>query len=177
MSARHCFRYIDDAQEWAEAKAVAGSEKLSNWEVLCRVAEQPCPHPAGECSYDCAVKEIFAQNAATLCSRRLAASLRDIMKDGPSKTRRVPFLIGPSNCCKSTILYPLDDMFGPKWVFHKPALGSTFALRNIVKKRFVFWDDYRPVEYHLVQESFQAISLCFALLCFALLCFAWLGLA
>jgi hypothetical protein len=27
-------------------------------------------------------------------------------------------------------------------------LGSTFALRNIVKnKRFIFWDDFRPVEF------------------------------
>ena len=30
----------------------------------------------------------------------------------------------------------------------KPALGSTFALRNIAKgKRYIFWDDYRPVEF------------------------------
>ncbi len=33
-------------------------------------------------------------------------------------------------------------------MFHKPALGSTFALRNIAKKkRFIFWDDFRPVEF------------------------------
>lgn len=60
----------------------------------------------------------------------------------------MPFLIGPSNTGKSTLLYPFDDLFGPKHVFHKPALGSTFALRNIVKKkRFIFWDDFRPVEF------------------------------
>ena len=39
-------------------------------------------------------------------------------------------------------------LFGPKHVLHEPALGSTFALRNIVrKKRFVPWDEYRPIEY------------------------------
>jgi len=60
----------------------------------------------------------------------------------------VPFFIGPSNTGKSTLLYPFDDLFSPKQVFHKPALGSTFALRNIVKnKRFIFWDDFRPVEF------------------------------
>jgi hypothetical protein len=74
--------------------------------------------------------------------------LKDIVKNGPSKTCRVPMLVGPSNTGKSTVLYPFDDLFGPKQVFHKPALGSSFALRNIVqKKRFIFWDDYRPVEY------------------------------
>ena len=58
------------------------------------------------------------------------------------------FLTGHSGAGKSTLLYPFDDLFGPKRVFHKPALGSTFALRNIVKnKRFIFWDDYRPVEF------------------------------
>ena len=67
---------------------------------------------------------------------------------GPSKTCRVPLLIGASNTGKSTLLYPFDDLFGPKHVFHKPALGSTFALRNIAKKkRFIFWDDFRPVEF------------------------------
>ena len=45
-------------------------------------------------------------------------------------------------------MYPMDDLFGPKHVFHKPALGSTFALRNIVNsKKLIFWDDFRPVEY------------------------------
>ena len=60
----------------------------------------------------------------------------------------MPFLIGPSNCGKSTLLYPLDDLFGPKNVLHKPALGSGCgSLRNITTKRFLFWDDFRPVEY------------------------------
>ena len=41
-----------------------------------------------------------------------------------------------------------DQVFGPERVFHKPALGSKFALRNILRhKRFLFWDDYRPVEF------------------------------
>ena len=61
----------------------------------------------------------------------------------------MPFLVGPSNTGKSTLLYPLDDLFTPKRVLHKPALGSSFGVRNIAGfgKRFVFWDDYRPVEF------------------------------
>jgi len=67
-------------------------------------------------------------------------------------------LIGPSNSGKSTIVYPFDDLFEPKRVLHKPALGSPFGLRNIVggTKRFIFWDDYRPVE---LAEKTVAVSL------------------
>eukprot|EP00974_Lingulodinium_polyedra_P046933 4500439-Lingulodinium_polyedra.AAC.1 len=44
-------------------------------------------------------------------------------------------------------MYPLDQLFGPTHVLHKPALGSNFGLRNITKQRFIFWGDYRPMEY------------------------------
>ena len=91
---------------------------------------------------------IFEANRASFSPFRLAVALRKIIHGGPSKTCRVPMLIGASNTGKSTVVYPFDDLFGPKHVLHKPALGSTFALRNITKqKRFILWDDYRPVEY------------------------------
>ena len=145
---RRVVEYIEDAHEWAEATATAVSEKLTEWEILCQAADGPCRHASGECSYDLAVKEIFRRNAATLSPQKLARSLRRVLTGGPSKTCPVPFLVGPSNTGKSTLLYPFDDLFGPRKVFHKPALGSTFALRNIVKnKRFILWDDYRPVEF------------------------------
>ena len=145
---RRLGEYIEDAQEWAEAKAAAGFEKMSDWEVLCKAGGAACPHAPGECPYARAVDEIFRVNAATLCQRKLARNLKEIVQKGPSKTCRVPMLVGPSNTGKSTVLYPFDDLVGPKQVFHKPALGSSFALRNIVqKKRVISWDDYRPVEY------------------------------
>ena len=145
---RRVVEYIEDAQEWAEAKSAAASERLTDWEVLCQAADTPCRHAPGECGYANAVEEIFRRNAATLSQQKLAKSLKHVLTTGPTKTCRVPFLVGPSNTGKSTLLYPFDDLFGPRKVFHKPALGSTFALRNIVKdKRFIFWDDYRPVEF------------------------------
>ena len=56
-------------------------------------------------------------------------------------------LVGPTNSGKSTLVIPFDKLYGTE-VFHKPALGSKFALRNLTfGKRFLFWDDYRPVEY------------------------------
>ncbi len=46
------------------------------------------------------------------------------------------------------MLLPFDKVFGFRRVMHKPALGSKYGLRNILKdKRFLFWDDYRPVQY------------------------------
>ena len=145
---RRLNEFIEDAHEWAGAKTEAVAETLIDWEILCMAAGRPCPHGPGRCSYAQAVGEIFQKNAETVSPQRLACALRAVLRHGPSKTCRVPLLVGASNTGKSTMLYPVDDLFGPKHVFHKPALGSTFALRNIAKKkRFIFWDDFRPVEF------------------------------
>ena len=116
---------------------------------MCRCAEQSRSHGAEQCAYKVAVEQIFKRNRCTLNRLHLARSLRDIICHGPKKTTRVPFLIGPSNSGKSTLVYPFDDMFHPRRVLHKPALGSSFGLRNLAagSKRFIFWDDFRPVEF------------------------------
>ena len=141
--------HIQDAEEWAGAPASAASEEHTDWELLCQAAAKPCPCGDSDaaCPYWEATKNIFAHNCETVCPRKLARALRNVLIAGPSKQNRVPFLVGPSNSGKSTLLYPFDDLFSVKKVLHKPALGSTFGLRNITKKRFIFWDDYRPVEY------------------------------
>ena len=140
---------IEDAREWDSAQERAAAERVSDWELLLQRAQQACPHEARGCSYRVALREVLERNHATLNGDELASALRDVLVNGPSKTTRVPFLVGPSNTGKSTILYPFDDVFTPAQVLHKPALGSSFALRNLVggKKRFIFWDDFRPVEY------------------------------
>ena len=115
--------------------------------VVVVIAQGPCPRAPGLCAHSAAAAEIFWQNAATLSKHKLAALRKACLQHGPSKTCRVPMLIGPSNTGKSTLLHLFGDLFGPKHVFHKPALGSTFALRNLAKgKRFILWDAYRPVE-------------------------------
>ena len=140
-------RYIKDAEEWESAKANAEHERLTDWALVCRAAASPCPHGEAGCGYRQAVEDIFQKNSACVCRNDLAVALRNIIVGGPSKTTRVPFLVGPSNSGKSTLVYPIDDAFTPRKVMHKPAPGSTFALRNITEKRFIFWDDFRPVEY------------------------------
>ena len=140
---------IEDAKEWASAKENAAFEAIDDWDLICQTAEKTCPRGESSCSYHKAVDDIFRRNSLTLDWRVLAGALRSIIQSGPKKTTRVPFLVGPSNSGKSTVLYPLDDLFTPKRILHKPALGSSFGLRNLAcqKKRFIFWDDYRPVEF------------------------------
>ena len=73
---------------------------------------------------------------------------RAVMVSGPSKTTRAPIIVGPSNSGKTTLVLPFDDLFGHNRVFHKPALNSSFPLVNLSKhKRFLFFDDFRPIEY------------------------------
>ena len=140
---------IVDALEWSQAKDSAALEALTDWELLTRCASNGCPHQPGSCTYRIATAGIFENNQQTINRAELAASLRDIVVSGPSKTTRVPFLVGPSNSGKSTIVYPFDDLFSLSRVHHKPALGSGFSLRNLVDsgKRFIFWDEFQPVAY------------------------------
>lgn len=139
--------FLQEAAEWGMARAAAVAEKDLDWDLVCRTAQETCSQD-GSCTYAAAAQAFFLANQASVSQRELATALRAILRSGPSKTTRVPLLAGPTNSGKTTILLPFDDLFGFKHVFHKPALNSKFALRNLLKeKRFLFWDDYRPVEY------------------------------
>ena len=141
--------HIQEAKEWASAPQNAAFKAMDDWTRVCQCADEACPHGDQECSYRAAAQQVFTRNAATLCPWQLAKAIRDVLVTGPTKTTPVPFLVGPSNSCKSTLLYPFDDLFTPKRVLHKPALGSTFGLRNLVgdEKLLIFWDDFAPVQY------------------------------
>ena len=146
---KHLSAFLCEAKEWETARDVARAERESDWSLLCRTADSQCPHNSkGCCAYGVAAARFFDANASSLSRVELAVALRAIIIGGPSKTTRTPLIVGPTNTGKSTLVLPFDTLFGNKRVFHKPALGSKFALRNILKdKRFLFWDDYRPVEY------------------------------
>lgn len=139
--------FVAEAKQWGSAREQAAAERQSEWSTLCAAADKSCPHGTA-CSYAEAAEAFFAANAASLSRVELAVALRNILLYGPSKTTRAPMIIGPTNSGKSTLVLPFDELFGFAQVFHKPALGSSFALRNILKeKKFLFWDDFRPVEY------------------------------
>ncbi|CAJ1423962.1 unnamed protein product [Effrenium voratum] len=144
---RYLKDYLAEAQEWGLARQKAANDRKSDWERLCELAECPCPH-GDACTYAHAAANFFQANFSTLSRSELAVALRNILLAGPSKTTRTPMIVGPTNSGKSTLVLPFDSLFGFGQVFHKPALGSSFSLRNILKdKKFLFWDDFRPVEY------------------------------
>ena len=147
---RHLDQHLAEAEEWGRARADAAEEELTDWARVCRAAEREC-QCVPRCGYADAAQEFFQRNAATVPQECLAAALRGVLVCGPSKTTRVPYLVGPTNTAKSTLLQPFVDIFGAAHVFSKPALSrerSAYALRNWLKgKHFVFWDDFNPVEY------------------------------
>ncbi|CAE8679700.1 unnamed protein product [Polarella glacialis] len=140
--------FIEDALEWESAPAESAVEELTDWDLLCQAADQPCPH-GDQCVYKTACDQIFELNAASFSWVSLAVALRSVIVSGPSKTRRVPFLVGSTNSGKSTLLESFDSLFGEVNVFHLPALtDKRFALRNWLRhKRFVFWDEFKPVQF------------------------------
>ena len=148
---------LADAVEWGEAREAAKEERKSDWEILCAKAGEACAH-CDACKYKEVAATFFEKNSKTMSRTRFAAALRNIILAGPAKTRMTPMLTGPSNTGKSTMLNPFDQLFGKKRVFHKPALKSKYALRNILNdKRFLYWDDFRPVHY--AQETVEVSTL------------------
>ena len=140
--------YLEDAREWEAAREAAKAERESDWEVVCRFGSGVCKI-GSKCNYTAAANRIFQANETYGLSREAVASaLRSIIIQGPSKTSRVPMLVGPTNTGKTTLIAPFDKVYTFSRVMHKPALGSKYALRNILKdKRFLMWDDYHPVLY------------------------------
>ena len=69
---------------------------------------------------------------------------------GACKEARMPTIVGEPNCAESTVLNPIPNVFGKAAVLGKPKLGaSSGALGRLAKGniRFIYWDDYRPVEF------------------------------
>ena len=145
---RQLEKHIEDAFAWGSAPGQAVAECETDWAVVSRTAAASCVF-GDTCDYAAAAEDLFAMNQTSFSRVSLAAALRAVLVTGPSKSTPVPFLVGGTNCGKSTLVYPFDDVFGFSAVFHKPALNdASYPLRNWLKaKRFVFWDDYRPVAY------------------------------
>ena len=137
---------LEQAEEWGQAAAVAEKERTSDWTLVCQTAEKACPH-GPRCRYACAASRFFSEQRH-FPRDALATALRAILQNGPTKTTRVPLLVGATNSGKTTLVKPIIKLFGFKNVLHQPALNSKFALRNILQdnKKFIFWDDYRPVD-------------------------------
>jgi len=145
---RRLDEYLDDAIEWDSSDAVAFEEQQTDWAYVCSRAEQPCPL-GEECPYHVAAQKFFEGNVANFSQADLAEALRRIIVMGPCKEARVPFLVGPTNTGKSSLVASFDSLFGARRVYHLPAVtDDKYPLRNWLRnKRFVLWDEFSPVEY------------------------------
>ena len=149
---------IEEAQEWRDAKTRAQTENLTGWQQAQAAARTSCRlEERGQCTWKSACLNFFERNTS-ISSRHLAVATAKVLSEGPSKTARVPLLVGPSNSGKSTIFDPVDVLFGAAQVFHTPAVGS-MALANLAMrpKAFIYLDDYRPVEYASFPRASPAV--------------------
>lgn len=148
-SQRRLQEFVEDAHAWASAKEAAEQEKLSDWDLISKLASKACSCGDGACQWWHAADSFFTRNAGTIDRGFFASSLAMVICRGPSKTSRVPLVLGPTCAAKSTVLDPLVEVFGFQNVLHRPGEKATMALANCAKKgkRFIYWDEYRPVEF------------------------------
>ena len=141
--------FIQDALDMEAAKPAAALEKETEWALVERLSKGACSCGDGGCLWWSLASEFFENNKA-IDQQRLAASLRKVICMGPCKEARVPIIVGEPNSAKSTVLDPIINVFGQKAVLNKPKLGAANgALSKLAKGgiRFIYFDDYRPVEY------------------------------
>ena len=162
---RHLKDILAEARDWAGAEATAAGEVETDWSIVQRLARQDCACGADGCSWWAAAEAFFAANApgagrAGVDRQLLAATLRAVIETGPSKINRVPCLLGPTNSGKGTLFDPVREVFGAEAVFNKPKLGASCPLRGLLKgsKRFIYFDDYRPVEYARLPSNNPTVS-------------------
>lgn len=141
--------YIQHAAQWANAAESAQTEKQSDWQLVQQRAGEKCNCPGGLCQWWHAADDFLIRNAATIDRGELAAALANVIRFGPGKTTRVPLIAGVSNAAKTLMFQPIVPLFGFRNVVHRPAERATMALANVALKgkRFIFWDENRPIEY------------------------------
>jgi hypothetical protein len=152
---RRLKEFIQDALAMEGAKPAAALEKETEWALVERLSQGTCSCGGEGCMWWSLASEFFANNPE-IDQQRLAASLRKIICVGPCKEARVPTIVGKPNCAKSTVLDPTRKVFGKEAVLTKPKLGAANgALSGMAKAdiRFVYFDDYRPVEYAACPEQ------------------------
>ena len=141
---------INQAVEWGAAGQKARMERETEWALVERLSRDgSCRCGDSGCIWWAMAEEFFKNNTA-IDRERLAAAVRKIITFGPSKDVPVPLITGNKNCGKSTVADPVINVFGEEHILGKPKLGAPIGAYGDIAKgtvRFVYWDDYRPVEY------------------------------
>lgn len=85
---------IDDANQWERASHTAAEMRETDDALIVRKAKGTCPCGPDGCEWWAAASAFFERNPA-IDADFLAAALRKVIKEGPSKTARVPLIVGP----------------------------------------------------------------------------------
>ena len=147
---------IKEAVDWGNAAQTATLENETEWQLVERLAaEGVCECGDDGCVWWAMASAFFEANKG-IDKERLAAAIRKIIMFGPSKDVPVPLITGPRNSAKSTVADPVINVFGRNNVLGKPKLGAPNGAYGELAKahiRFVYWDDYRPVEYAAIPKD------------------------
>ena len=140
---------LKQAKQWRDAPEDAQRDAETEWALIQRLSKEPCQCEGGVCKWDKAAAGFFQRNHQSIDEEYFWHCLARIITEGPSKTVRVPLLAGPSNSSKSTLLDPIDLVFGPENVQHRPDLGASMPLVNLTKANKRFWclDEFQLLEY------------------------------
>ena len=131
--------FIRRVWESADAPNKARREQLSAREKLeeALTAQCICAESEMDKGWTQAASEILGRNGYT--KQDFAAAIRKIL-DGPDKTTCAIFLVGPSNCGKSLLTNPLQNIFDS--VARKPAgKKSTYPLQSLVGCDIALWHE------------------------------------
>jgi len=144
-------RLLRFAKKWDNAEDNAALEEETEWQTIQRISQKSCSCTGGKCQWEVAAEAFFARQKATIDEELLAAVLAKVIQQGPGKCARVPMIAGVTNAGKSTVLDPVDPVFGYEHVLHTPAENSTMPLANLVvsedAQRFIYFDEFAPVTF------------------------------
>ena len=150
---------IRHTREWGSAHTAAAAEAESDIALIQRLADGTCQCGVSGCVWWAAADAFLKRNRATIDRQYLASAMRRVIEHGPSKTTRVPLLAGPRNAGKSTMTDPILEVFGEDYVLTKPKLGAGCPLSNLTRgPRFIYFDDYRPVEFAALPRDNPTVS-------------------
>ena len=141
--------WIEEARAWRDAKKKAAMDNTTDIDLVREKAADPCPLKTanGQCLWDTASEYIFMKNPQ-INGDQLYGAIAHTIEFGPSKTGKVPLLCGPSNASKSTLVNPIEDIFGEEYVFRNPPLEGSYTLQDLTDAhRFMFLDEFRPAQY------------------------------
>ena len=119
--------FVSEAFEWSAAASATKAEQETDWAMIERLARGTCACGPGGCRWWAAAEAFFTRN--DLIDRlRLAAAMRKVICGGPSKTARMPMLVGPYERREEHDLQPLVQGVRPPLSLQQAEAGGVLPI-------------------------------------------------